>query len=184
MRILVVGGGGREHALVWKLAENPTIDKLFAAPGNAGIAELAECFQADPSDAETMGNLAEDLGIDLTVIGPEGPLVAGLADELDARGLPVFGPTKAAARIEGSKAWAKEIMDSAGVPTARARSFTEVAGAVAFLDELRAPYVVKADGLATAKGVYIWADRADAELAVDEVLLETRFGPAGHDISG
>src|SRR5438067_12552966 len=118
MRILVVGGGGREHALVWKLAQNPTVDKLFAVPGNAGIAELAETFQADPDDAETMSNLAEDLGIDLTVIGPEGPLVNGLADELGSRGMPVFGPTRAAARIEGSKAWAKEIMEKAGVPTA------------------------------------------------------------------
>src|SRR5260221_9568580 len=182
MRILVVGGGGREHALVWKLAENPTIDKLFAAPGNAGIAELAECFQADPSDAETMGNLAEDLGIDLTVIGPEGPLVAGLADELSSRGLPVFGPTKAAARIEGSKAWAKEIMEKAGVPTARARSFTELAGAVAFLDELSAPYVIKADGLAAGKGVYICDDRPDAVRALEECLVESRFGKAGASV--
>jgi len=179
MRVLVVGGGGREHSLAWKLAQNPTVDKLFAAPGNAGIAEVAECLQADPSDAETMGNLAEDLGIDLTVIGPERPLVAGLADELGSRGLPVFGPTKAAARIEGSKAWAKEIMESAGVPTARARSFTEIADAVAFLDELGAPYVVKADGLAAGKGVYICDDRADAVRALEECLVESRFGQAG-----
>ena len=179
MRILVVGSGGREHALTWKLAQNPTVDKIFAAPGNAGIAEIAECLQADPSDAETMSNLAEDLGIDLTVIGPEGPLVAGLADELASRGLPVFGPTKAAARIEGSKAWAKEVMEKAGVPTARARSFTEVAGALDFLDELESPYVIKADGLAAGKGVYICADRADAVRALEECLVVSRFGEAG-----
>jgi phosphoribosylamine--glycine ligase len=179
MRILVVGGGGREHALVWKLAQNPTVDKLFAVPGNAGIAELAECFQADPGDAETVSNLTEDLGIDLTVIGPEGPLVAGLADELASRGLPVFGPTKAAARIEGSKAWAKEIMEKAGVPTARARSFTEVADAVAFLDELSAPYVIKADGLAAGKGVYICSSRDEAVSALEECLVSERFGEAG-----
>src|SRR5437763_7404209 len=124
---------------------------MFAVRGNAGLAEIAECVQADPADAETMASLTEDLGIDLTVIGPEGPLVSGLADELGSRGLPVFGPTKAAARIEGCKAWAKEIMESAGVPTARARSFTEIADAVAFLDEMSAPYVVKADGLAAGK---------------------------------
>jgi len=101
MRILVVGGGGREHALTWKLAENPTVDKMFAVPGNAGIAEIAECMQTDPSDAETMANLTEDLGIDLTVIGPEGPLVAGLADELASRGLPCSGRRK---RPRASKA--------------------------------------------------------------------------------
>ena len=179
MRILIVGSGGREHALAWKLAQNPTVDKLFAVPGNAGIAEIAETFQADPSDAQTMGNLAEDLGIDLTVIGPEGPLVIGLADEFGSRGLPVFGPTQAAARIEGSKAWAKEIMEKAGVPTARARSFTEMSDAVAFLDELSAPYVIKADGLAAGKGVYICSDRAEAVRALEECLVTNRFGDAG-----
>jgi len=179
LRVLVVGNGGREHALVWKLAQNATVDKLFAVPGNAGIAELAETLQADPADAETMSNLAEDLGIDLTVIGPEGPLVAGLADELGSRGLPVFGPTQAAARIEGSKAWAKEIMAKAGVPTARARSFADLPGAIAFLDELSAPYVIKADGLAAGKGVYISADRTDAVRALEECLVAGRFGNAG-----
>ena len=179
MRILVVGGGGREHALTWKLAENPTVDKMFAVPGNAGIAEIAECMQTDPSDAETMANLTEDLGIDLTVIGPEGPLVAGLADELSARGLPVFGPTKAAARIEGSKAWAKEIMERAGVPTARAETFTDVATAKDFLGELAPPYVIKADGLAAGKGVYICADEEEAVRALEECLVSARFGEAG-----
>ncbi|HJT37330.1 MAG TPA: phosphoribosylamine--glycine ligase [Actinomycetota bacterium] len=182
MRILVVGGGGREHALAWKLAENPTVDKMFAAPGNAGIAEIAECFQADPTDAETMANLAEDLGIDLTVIGPEGPLVAGLADELASRGLPVFGPTKAAARIEGSKAWAKEVMAKAGVPTARSKNFTEIGGATEYLDDLAPPYVVKADGLASGKGVYICADKDEAARALEECLVSARFGAAGSTV--
>jgi len=179
MRILVVGGGGREHALTWKLAENPTVDKMFAVPGNAGIAEIAECMQTDPSDAETMANLTEDLGIDLTVIGPEGPLVAGLADELASRGLPVFGPTKAAARIEGSKAWAKDVMQKAGVPTARAKTFTDVATAKDFLGELAPPYVIKADGLAAGKGVYICADEEEAVRALEECLVSARFGEAG-----
>jgi phosphoribosylamine--glycine ligase len=179
MRVLVVGGGGREHALAWKLGQNPTVDKIFAVPGNAGIAEIAECFQADVTDAETLSNLAEDLGIDLTVIGPEGPLVEGIADELESRGLVVFGPSKAAARIEGSKAFAKEIMEKAGVPTARARSFDDQAGATAFLDELSPPYVVKADGLAAGKGVSICETRAEAEAAIAECLVAGRFGDAG-----
>jgi phosphoribosylamine---glycine ligase len=179
MRILIVGSGGREHALAWKLTQNPTVDKMFAAPGNAGIAEIAECLQADPSDAETMANLAEDLGIDLTVIGPEAPLVAGLSDELSARGLPVFGPTKAAARIEGSKAWAKEIIEKAGAPTARSRSFTDLGGATEYLDDLDPPYVVKADGLAAGKGVYICGDKKEAVRALEECLVSGRFGDAG-----
>lgn len=182
MRILVAGGGGREHALAWKLAQNPTVDKMFAVPGNAGIAEVAECLQADPADAETMANLAEDLGIDLTVIGPEAPLVAGLADELGARGLPVFGPTKAAARIEGSKAWAKEVMEKAGAPTARSRSFTAAGEAREFLDSLSPPYVIKADGLAGGKGVYISPDKDAAHRALEECLVENRFGDAGSTV--
>jgi phosphoribosylamine--glycine ligase len=179
MRVLVIGGGGREHALAWKLAQNPTVDKLFALPGNAGIADLAECLQADPSDAETIGNLAEDLGIDLTVVGPEAPLVVGLVDEMEGRGLPVFGPSRAAARIEGSKAWAKEVLEAAGAPTARARAFTDPVAATAFLDEMTAPYVVKADGLAAGKGVRICATRAEAIEAIDECLVRRAFGEAG-----
>jgi phosphoribosylamine--glycine ligase len=176
---LIAGGGGREHALAWKLTQNPTVDKMFAVPGNAGIAEIAECLQADPSDAETMANLTEDLGIDLTVIGPEAPLVAGLADELASRGLPVFGPTKAAARIEGSKAWAKDVMKKAGVPTARSQSFTDVGTARDYLRELQPPYVVKADGLASGKGVYICGDEDEAVRALEECLVASRFGGAG-----
>jgi len=182
MRLLVVGGGGREHALAWKLAQNPTVDKIFALPGNPGIADLAECLQADVNDAQTIGNLAEDLGIDLTVIGPEAPLVAGVADELESRGLAVFGPSKAAARIEGSKGWAKEILQKANAPTARARSFTDVAEATAFLDELSPPYVVKADGLAAGKGVYICEDRPAAVRALDDCLVVGRFGDAGSTV--
>jgi phosphoribosylamine--glycine ligase len=182
MRLLVVGSGGREHALAWKLAQNPTVDKIFAVPGNPGIAELAECMQADPTDAETICNLAEDLGIDLTVIGPEAPLVAGIVDELESRGLPAFGPSKAAARIEGSKGWAKEILQKVNAPTARAQSFTDVADATSFLDELDPPYVVKADGLAAGKGVYICDDRAAAVRALEDCLVSGRFGEAGSTV--
>ncbi|MGZ4190649.1 MAG: phosphoribosylamine--glycine ligase [Actinomycetota bacterium] len=179
MRILVVGSGGREHALAWKLGQNPTVDKIFAVPGNAGIAEVAECFQADVADAETLSNLAEDLGIDLTVIGPEAPLVAGLADELESRGLAVFGPSKAAARIEGSKAWAKEIMGKAKVPTARSGTFIDVDAATSYLEQLSPPYVVKADGLAAGKGVSICGSRDEAVRALRESLVDARFGEAG-----
>ena len=179
MRILVVGGGGREHALVWKLAQNATVDKIFAAPGNAGIAGIAECLQVDANDGETMANLAEDLGTDLVVIGPEAPLVAGLADALSVRGLPVFGPSAAAARIEGSKAWAAGICERAGAPTARSHAFTDPAAAVAFLETMDGPYVVKADGLAAGKGVTVTASRAEAESAIREALVGHRFGDAG-----
>jgi len=179
---MVVGGGAREHALAWKLSQNPTIDKMFAVPGNAGIADLAECLDADPNDAETLANLAEDLGIDLTVIGPEGPLVAGLADELGARGHAVFGPSAAAARIEGSKSWAKEILAASGAPHARAEVFTDANAAIAFLETFDGPYVVKADGLAAGKGVTVAGSRAEAERAVHECLIDSRFGDAGAQV--
>jgi phosphoribosylamine--glycine ligase len=182
MRILVVGSGAREHAIAWKLAKNPTIDKMFAVPGNAGIEEYAECLDVDVADSETMANLADDLGIDLTVVGPEVPLVAGLADELASRGHAVFGPTAAAARIEGSKTWAKEILAKSGAPTARSRTFTDARAALSYLDELRAPYVVKADGLAAGKGVTVAESRADAERAIAECLVEARFGAAGAQV--
>ena len=179
---MVVGGGAREHAIAWKLAKNPTIDKMFAVPGNAGISDLAECLRADPTDSETLANLADDLGIDLTVIGPEAPLVAGLADELSARGHAVFGPSAAAARIEGSKTWAKEILEKAGAPTAKARTFTDAKEANAFLETFDGPYVVKADGLAAGKGVTVTESRGVAGHAVDEALVQGRFGAAGAQV--
>lgn len=179
MRLLIVGGGGREHALAWKLAQNASVDKIFCAPGNAGIAEIAECMQCDPDDIETIANFAEDLSIDLTVVGPEAPLVAGLVDELESRGLAAFGPSKAAARIEGSKSWAKEILAKAKAPTGRAHTFADAADAVSFLDELSPPYVIKADGLAAGKGVTVAQDRAHAVAAIEDCLVNERFGAAG-----
>lgn len=182
MRILVLGSGAREHAIAWKLGQNATVDKLFAAPGNAGIAEMAECLTLESIDRETAANLAEDLGIDLTVVGPEDPLAAGIVDEFQSRGLPVFGPTAAAARIESSKAWAKEIMASAGVPTARAHTFIDAALAVAALDDYAAPYVIKADGLAAGKGVTIAETKAEAIGAIEDALVHGRFGVAGASV--
>jgi phosphoribosylamine--glycine ligase len=150
MRVLVVGSGGREHALVWRLASSPTLTELHAAPGNPGIAGLATCHPVAPEDGDGLRELARSLGADLVVVGPEAPLVAGVADTLRHGGISVFGPSAAAARIEGSKRFAKDVMAAAGVPTAR------------LLDEPRAPCVLKADGLAAGKGVIVC--RTDAEL--------------------
>ncbi|MFA5890335.1 MAG: phosphoribosylamine--glycine ligase [Actinomycetota bacterium] len=182
MRVLVVGGGGREHALAWKLSCDPGVDKIFAAPGNAGIAQIAECIPADVADVADVARVAESCGAELVVIGPEVPLVAGLTDDLQARGYAVFGPTAAAARIEGSKAWMKQICAASGAPTARAEAFTDAAAAVAFLDELSPPYVVKADGLAAGKGVVIAQDRAHAVSAVRDCLVGRAFGEAGDTV--
>ena len=176
--MLVVGSGGREHALAWKLAQSPSVERVYAQPGNAGIAGLASCVHGG-MDAASVAKTAEDLGVDLTVIGPEAPLVDGVADELRARGLGVFGPSAAAARIEGSKAWAKQILGKAGAPTGRARWFGDAGEAIAFLDELSPPYVVKADGLAAGKGVTICDDRASAVAAIEDCLVNARFGDAG-----
>ncbi len=160
-RVLVVGSGGREHALVWGLRRT---SEVFAAPGNPGIAELALCFPIDPSDPAAVAQLADDLTVDLVVIGPEVPLVAGVADAVRARGRLAFGPGAAGARLEGSKAWMKHVLADAGVPTARHATFG--AGdddrAFAFLDEFAPPYVVKTDGLAAGKGVVVTESLADA----------------------
>src|SRR4029450_11528940 len=183
MRIAVVGSGGREHALLTTLAQSPDVDRLFAVPGNAGTAEVAENVPGiRPTDAAGLADLAERKRVDLTIIGPELPLVAGVADEFLDRGLPVFGPTAAAARIEGSKAFAKEVMAAAGVPTARSASFTDPAAAVAALDDYGPPWVVKADGLAAGKGVTVTHDPAAARAAVEAALIGGIHGEAGATI--
>ncbi|MGH2597206.1 MAG: phosphoribosylamine--glycine ligase [Actinomycetota bacterium] len=182
MRVLVVGGGGREHALVNLLAESPLVEDLLAAPGNAGIATMARCVPVYATDISGIVELVGREGIDLTVVGPEAPLVAGLADELTARGKTVFGPSAAAARIEGSKAWAKDLMVRHGIPTARAGAFTELDPAVAFLDELGGRAVVKADGLAAGKGVTVAGDRAEAVAALEDALIRGALGGAGSTV--
>lgn len=179
MRILIVGQGGREHAVAWRLSQNPTIDRLFAAPGNAGIEEVASCVHVAATDIPGIVELVDRDGIDLTVVGPEAPLVAGLVDELDRHGFRAFGPTSDAARIEGSKAWAKELCEKHGIPAPRSRSFTETAEAIEYLDALEPPYVVKADGLAGGKGVTIAASREDAVDAIEDRLVRRSFGKAG-----
>jgi phosphoribosylamine---glycine ligase len=179
VRILVVGGGGREHALVWRLARTAAVERLFAAPGNPGIAREAACIDVAADDVPSIVDLAERERIDLTVVGPEAPLVAGLADELRARGRLVFGPSSAAARLEGSKAWAKALCERHAIPAARSVTADEMADAVKALDGFEPPYVIKADGLAAGKGVVIAEDRSAALDALEDALERRVFGVAG-----
>ncbi|MEH1014899.1 phosphoribosylamine--glycine ligase [Micromonospora sp. CPCC 206060] len=162
MHVLLLGGGGREHALALGLAADPAVEQLTVAPGNPGMASIAELRSVDPMDPAAVVGLAVETAADLVVIGPEAPLVAGVADAVRAKGIAVFGPVAEAARLEGSKAFAKEIMTAAGVPTARAVTCTDEAGAAAALDSFTPPYVVKNDGLAAGKGVVVTGDRAAA----------------------
>jgi phosphoribosylamine---glycine ligase len=182
MRVAVVGGGGREHALLAALATSPGVERLFAVPGNAGTATLAGTVNVPGvavDDGVALAAWARREAVDLTVIGPEAPLVAGVADALAGQGLAVFGPTAAAARIEGSKAFAKDVMAAAGVPTAAAEVFTDAAAAVKALDDFGPPWVVKADGLAAGKGVTVTGDHAAARAAVEDALLGGVHGQAG-----
>ncbi len=179
MRVLVIGSGGREHALAWRLARSGSVKKLFAAPGNPGIARVAECVTRAPSAPEDLARLAESLGADLTVVGPEAPLVAGAVDAFRARGLAILGPTAAAARLEGSKIFAKEFMRRAGIPTA---SFVVVENAddgLAALDRFPLPVVLKADGLAAGKGVVVARERPEAEQVLRAMLAGEYVGAAG-----
>jgi phosphoribosylamine--glycine ligase len=179
MRVLVVGGGGREHALAWGLARSARVTEVHAAPGNAGIAGVATCHPVDPAEVGDVTALATGLAPDLVVIGPEAPLVAGLADALRDRGLAAFGPSAAAARLEGSKAFAKAVMVRAGIPTAESGTFTSLDDAVAFVDRLDGRAVVKADGLAAGKGVTVATDRETAIAALRGCLEAGDFGAAG-----
>ncbi|HZD58947.1 MAG TPA: phosphoribosylamine--glycine ligase [Anaerolineae bacterium] len=182
MRVLVIGSGGREHALVWKLRQSPKVEEVYCIPGNGGIAEIAECPQIDLSDLNALANFAIEKSIGLTVVGPEVPLVAGIADTFMERGLKVFGPNQKAAQLEGSKSFAKHIMNAYGVPTARAGVFTDYDEAVSYLKSADAPYVVKADGLAAGKGVIIARSLEEAEDAVRSCLIEGKFGSAGQQV--
>ena len=179
MRVLVVGGGGREHALAWRLGSSPSVDEIHAAPGNAGIASLGDCHAVAADDVSEMVKLIDYLDADLTVVGPEAPLVAGLADELAAAGRRVFGVSAAAARLEGSKAFAKELMVRHGIPTAKAGTFDDVEPAVAFVDALGGRAVVKADGLAAGKGVVVSERRDEAVDGIEASLVGGAFGEAG-----
>ena len=177
MKILVVGGGGREHALVWKLKQSPRVTEIICAPGNPGIAQLARCAPVAADDIEGQTVLAKAERPNLVIIGPEGPLVGGLADRLRAIDIPVFGPSARAAALEGSKGFSKDFMARHHIPTAAYGRFVDATAAKRFLDQLKAPYVLKADGLAGGKGVVIAEDRSTAEAEID-AMLAGRFGAA------
>lgn len=181
MRILLIGGGGREHALAWKLVQSPKVEKLYAAPGNPGMALLpnCECINLNVDDLEGVADYAEEKSIDLTVVGPEAPLVAGLADVFKRRGLPVFGPSKAAAQLEGSKAFSKELMAKYNIPTAFFKICEDIETAKAYVEEKGAPIVVKADGLAAGKGVVVAMTKQEALDAIYEMMGDHKFGAAG-----
>jgi phosphoribosylamine--glycine ligase len=182
MRILVVGSGGREHALVWKIAQSPLVTKVYAAPGNAGIARQAECVDITIDNLEGLADFAAGHRIDLTVVGPEAPLCRGLVDLFNERKLRIFGPTKAAAELEGSKIFCKELLRRFGIPTAGFRVFNDATSARVFLKTAPFPLVVKADGLAGGKGAVVCSEFSEAEAAVEQMMVRKAFGPAGERI--
>jgi phosphoribosylamine---glycine ligase len=181
VNVLLIGGGGREHALAWKLAMSPLLDTLYCAPGNAGIAEIAECLALDVADHAGVARFCKEKHIGLVVIGPEAPLVAGLADDLQAQGVKVFGPSRAAAQLEGSKGFTKDLCAEYGIPTAAYARFAAAAPAKAYVASHPLPIVIKADGLAAGKGVIIAETRAEADEAIDACFAGA-FGEAGAEL--
>lgn len=184
MRILIVGSGGREHALAWKLAQSPSNPELFIAPGNAGTVELGRNVDVSASDIDGLLEVARAEAIDLTVVGPEQPLVAGIVDAFDEASRPIVGPPAAAARLEGSKAWAKAFMDRYDIPTAHHRTFSagDFDEAIAYVEEKGAPIVIKASGLAAGKGVIVCQTLSEAREALDRIVQERAFGQAGEEV--
>jgi phosphoribosylamine---glycine ligase len=182
MKILVIGSGGREHSLVWKISQSPKVEKIFCAPGSAAIGELAECVGIGPEQIEKLADFAGKEKIDLAVVGPELPLTLGITDLFESSVLRIFGPNKAAARLEGSKAFAKEILQQNKIPTASFGTFTDAALAKKYLAQQKPPYVIKADGLAGGKGVLICLDIHDAIAVIDSSLVQKTFGEAGEKI--
>jgi phosphoribosylamine---glycine ligase len=182
MKILVIGSGGREHALAWKLRQSPDAERIFCAPGNAGTSEIAENVAIPASDLTALVRFAKENGIDLTVVGPDDPLAAGIVDLFTAEKLRAFGPDKSAAHIESSKIFAKELMRAYKIPTAKARTFSDSNEALRYCEQIEFPIVIKADGLALGKGVIIATDPATARSAVAEMMTLGRFGDAGRRI--
>jgi phosphoribosylamine--glycine ligase len=182
MKVLVVGSGGREHALVWKIAQSPLVDALFAAPGNAGMAAQAQCVNIGVEDSDRLVAFARWEGIDLTVVGPEVPLVLGIVDRFQEAGLCIFGPNREAAQLEGSKVFAKELLRQARIPTAEFRVFDDPSAAHEYLDSQGAPIVVKADGLAAGKGALVCRSIDEAHEAVEDVMVKKQFGQAGRQV--
>ena len=182
MKILVVGGGGREHAICWKLSNESNVEKIYCAPGNAGISNVAQCVNIGDCDIEALLQFAKENKIDLTIVGPEVPLVAGIVDEFEKENLKVFGPNKNCAQLEGSKAFSKDFMIRHNLPTAKYKEYTDLNKAIAEIDEFGYPVVIKADGLAAGKGVVIPENREDAVSTLKEMMADHKFGHAGDKI--
>ncbi|MEF9965934.1 MAG: phosphoribosylamine--glycine ligase [Comamonas sp.] len=181
MKVLVIGGGGREHAMAWKLAQSPKVSKVYVAPGNAGTARDKRLENLPITDVVKLREWAQDNGVQLSVVGPEAPLAAGVVDEFRAHGMKIFGPTKAAAQLESSKAFSKDFMARHGIPTAQYATFSDPVQAHAYIDKLGAPIVVKADGLAAGKGVVVATTAQEAHDAVDFMLVDNKYGVAHND---
>ena len=181
MNVLLIGGGGREHALAWKLKQSPLLDTLYCAPGNAGIADVADCVALDVCDHAAVARFCKDKQIDLVVIGPEAPLVAGLADDLETQGIKLFGPSQAAARLEGSKGFTKDLCARTGIPTAAYARFSDARAAKTYVAKQKLPIVIKADGLAAGKGVTVAQTKVEAEAAIEACFFGA-FGAAGAEV--
>lgn len=179
MKVLVVGGGGREHALCWKISQSPLVEKTYCAPGNAGISRHAECVAIGVGDFDSLAQFVKKESVDLTVVGPEQPLCEGITDFFEKEGLLVFGPSKAAAELEGSKSFSKNLMKKYGIPTGGYSVFTDIGQAIAEISETEPPFVVKADGLAAGKGVIICASQTEGEEALRSMMERGAFGEAG-----
>ena len=179
MKVLIVGGGGREHAIAWKVAKSPKVEKLYCAPGNAGIAQVAECVNIGVMDFEKLTAFAKEKDIDLTIVAPDDPLAAGAVDAFEEAGLRAFGPRKNAAILEGSKAFSKDLMKKYGIPTAAYENFDDPDRALAYLETASMPIVLKADGLALGKGVLICNTLEEAREGVKSIMTDKKFGEAG-----
>lgn len=182
MKVLIVGGGGREHTIAWKVAQSPKVEKLYCAPGNAGIAEVAECVNIGVMEFDKLTAFAKEQEIDLTIVAPDDPLAAGAVDAFEAAGLRAFGPRKNAAILEGSKAFSKDLMKKYGIPTAAYETFDDAEAALAYLENADMPIVLKADGLALGKGVLICNTLEEARTGVKSLMLDKQFGSAGNRI--
>jgi phosphoribosylamine---glycine ligase len=182
MKILVIGSGGREHALVWKIAKSPKVTKIFCAPGNAGIADLATCIPINADDIYKLLEFVQKEKIDFTVVGPEAPLTKGIVDIFEKQGLKIFGASKKAAELEASKSFAKRLMNKYNIPTAKGKTFTSLSKAKQYLDSVGTPIVIKADGLASGKGVFVCATEKDTKQALDEIFTKKAFGDAGKKV--
>lgn len=180
MKVLIVGSGGREHAIAWKVAQSPRAEEIYCAPGNAGIEEYAQCVDIGAMEFEKLADFAQEKGIDLTIIGMDDPLVGGIVDVFEDRGLRVFGPRKNAAILEGSKAFSKDLMKKYGIPTAAYENFDDPQKALAYLETAKFPIVLKADGLALGKGVLICNTLQEAQEGVRSIMMDKKFGSAGN----